>query len=60
MSDPSSDRGEDVIVTPEMVNAGCAELDGFVAKDIVDGFINPEEVVAKIYRAMFLLRPQGQ
>ena len=46
-------------VTPEMVAAGRAELDGFVARDIVDGFVSPKDVVVAIYRAMYECRFQG-
>lgn len=50
----------DIEVTPEMVAAGRAELDGFVVRDIVDGFVNPGDVVVSIYRAMFSSRPQAR
>jgi hypothetical protein len=52
------DRDGGIQITPEMIAAGCAELDGFVARDIADGFVNPADVVAAIYRAMFVYRPQ--
>jgi len=47
-----------IVITEEMIAAGCAELDGNVARDIYEGFANPEDVVAAIYRAMFRFRPE--
>ena len=56
----NNDGTDGVEITSEMIAAGCAELDGFVAKDIAEGFVSPSDVVAAIYRAMFLSRPQEQ
>ena len=53
------DGPDGVEITAEMVSAGRAELDGSVARDIVDGFLNPADVAVAVYRAMFLSRPQG-
>ena len=58
MSAPLNPNDEPEI-TPEMIAAGCAELDGFVARDIAEGFINPSDVVVAIYRAMFLSLPRS-
>jgi hypothetical protein len=41
-------------MTPEMVEAGAAELDAFVAQDLLEGFINPHKVAVSVYRAMTL------
>lgn len=52
-------HSEDVIeVTPEMISAGCEELDSGTAQEIFEGFISPVEVVIAVYRAMWLSRPQ--
>jgi hypothetical protein len=46
-----------VEITSEMIDAGRAELVAS-ARDVVEGFANPSDVVEAIYRAMFLARPQ--
>lgn len=52
------DDPDGVEITPEMIEAGVAELGGFIASDIVDGFLNPADVVVAIYRAMLESRHQ--
>ena len=43
--------------TEEMLKAGTDILDADTAQDIIDGWANPREVVAAVYRAMHRFAP---
>jgi hypothetical protein len=47
---PSGER--DYEITPEVIRAGRRELTDDVARDLYDGFLNPEDVAVSVYRAM--------
>jgi len=43
---------DEIVVTPEMIEAGCSILDLGAARDLVDGFENPADMALAMYRAM--------
>ena len=45
-------------ITPEMVNAGVAEISGFELIDASEGFLPKAELVRAIYSAMIRVAPR--
>jgi hypothetical protein len=54
-----SEAHDEIEITPEMIDAGIAELTGGVAIDLYQGYLSAEEVAASVYRAMFRARNGG-
>jgi hypothetical protein len=44
-------------ITPEMIDAG-AEVISASARDVVDGWVNPDDVAVAVYRAMAAAREE--
>jgi hypothetical protein len=53
-------KTDEVEITPAMIEAGCAVLDGFSMQDMHEGWLSREDVVTSIYRAMKSLHVDEQ
>ena len=51
-SDLSEAGAPDGEITPAMIEAGASEMSAFELKDVWEGYLSPEELVVRIYRAM--------